>query len=170
MLCFKYKQDGVLNRNRMMDNVQKHNLSKNVLPSQTFRSCHTNLNIYFFIHTLFNANGKIEAVCRLLSSELWHHVVLYFFTDDRGNRLLLLVTMYKITGHKLRWLQPKFSLLQKLHVSSMQLYLWNEPKFVCNLHGFEPKEWWTKNRNVISNSITGCDLYIDLTITALKKC
>jgi hypothetical protein len=153
-----------------MDNVQKHNICINVPLSQTSRFYHTNLNIYFSIHTLFNANDKIKAVCRLWSSRLWHHVILYLYTEDRCNRFLLLVTAYRITGcHKPRRLQTKFSLLRKPHVSSMQLYLWNEPKSVCNLQGFEPEEWWTKERNLISNSITGCNPHIDLTITALKK-
>jgi hypothetical protein len=34
----KYKQDGVLDKNRTMDNVQKHNTYTNVPPSQTFTS------------------------------------------------------------------------------------------------------------------------------------
>jgi hypothetical protein len=42
---FKYKHDGVLDKNWMMDNVQKHNISSNVPSSQTFRS-YLKLNVY----------------------------------------------------------------------------------------------------------------------------
>jgi hypothetical protein len=35
---FKYKQDGVLDDSRTMDNVQKHNIYVNVPSSRTFRS------------------------------------------------------------------------------------------------------------------------------------
>jgi hypothetical protein len=34
----KYNQDGVLDKNRTMDNVQKHNICTNLTSSQTFRS------------------------------------------------------------------------------------------------------------------------------------
>jgi hypothetical protein len=148
-----------------MDNVQKHNTCINVPSSQTSRFYHTNLNIYIFIHTLFNANDKIKAVCRLWSSGLWHHVILYFYTEDRANSFLLLVTTYRITCcHEPSRLQTKFSLLQKPYVLSLE---WPESVYI--LQGFEPEEWWTNKINLISNSITGCNLYIDLAITALKK-
>jgi hypothetical protein len=42
----KYKQDGVLDKNRAMDNVQKHNSCINVPSSQTFRSYGTTVLKY----------------------------------------------------------------------------------------------------------------------------
>jgi hypothetical protein len=37
-VVLKYKQEGVLDKNKAMDNVQKHNICSNLESSQTFRS------------------------------------------------------------------------------------------------------------------------------------
>jgi hypothetical protein len=61
---FKYKQDGLLDKNRTIDNVQKHSIRTDVLSSQTFRN-------YFFGFNYIKSTPKMVQSFNTSSNDLY---------------------------------------------------------------------------------------------------